>query len=402
MDDVQDSLIVLFKTIDQLLETNIKEFVTNKKSHRKKTLQLFNTVKFTNPTCSACFEIILSHCLKSETTAPGSFLECISKTSSFFKQFLTGNTNQLVSKKLDGTSFYGEPLSYIGLQTLIQMNVDSKFFSSLITEAIDLAGFMGKIFVEKSMNSTTSIEKTNGYKFKTKPLFQSQKTSNARVVCIDGYVDSVSQANLMFEDAVDIKENCVMFVRGISDDVLTTIKTNNRRGVMNVIPIIIDFDLRGINMLNDISVVCGCELISCNKGDLINLVGFRQAPRVDMISFFSDFVLVANKRTTKSVFNHVMMLKNKRNISDAIDVSELIDLRIKCLNSNHVTIRLVDDSDFIKNSQMIDNVLRQYKSALSHGLVEGNKLAASDVTATYHAITCIETLTNVGAHVMVL
>src|SRR5574343_71568 len=127
----------------------------------------------------------------------------------------------------------------------------------MLDRAIELAGFCGRIIVERALNEP-SIERCSGYSFNVRPAIDvTGKFKLARIACIDGYIESVSELHYMLEQASETKEPCIMFARGMADDVKHTLKVNFDRASLKVVPIVVPFDLDGINTLNDLSIVTG-------------------------------------------------------------------------------------------------------------------------------------------------
>ena len=94
---------------------------------------------------------------------------------------------------------------------------------------------------------------------------------DARIACIDGYVESVSELHLLLEELSEAKVPCFLFVRGMSEDVLHTIKTNNDRKTLMVFPYIVPFDLDSVNTIVDIAVSAGTDVLSNLKSDKIQI-----------------------------------------------------------------------------------------------------------------------------------
>jgi chaperonin GroEL (HSP60 family) len=153
-----------------------------------------------------------------------------------------------------------------------------------------------------------------------------------------------------------------------------------------------------MNTLNDLSVVCGCDLASSLKGDLISSIKFHEAPYVDQVTVFKGRTVVANTPTHGHVAAHLANLRSRRENEQVDDKGKLFDKRIKSLSPNHVIIRLPDDKDFVTRSQAIDNALRAVKSAVDFGITETGDLVATELASRVHADRCVKTLLEMGAY----
>jgi chaperonin GroEL (HSP60 family) len=303
-------------------------------------------------------KILIDHCFLAEKHSPGSFTKTLLNVKKILKdQNLQDFDGQIFHPNLDD------------FEKIINSFCKDEFIANICSEAIKLSGFGGKISIEKSLNSATSIEVIDGYVFSHENYgIPSTKLIKPKVLCIDGYIESVSEVNLLFEGAVNLKHPLVLITRGMHDDVLNTIKVNRNRGTMFVYPIKISFDINGINTIVDISNVIGKDPISCNLGQLISSTKVEDSIEVDEIVIAGNSLSIKNSRTRNNVNIHIKNLIEKR--KDSIkDVEELLTTRIKSLSGNCVVVRLPDDSNYIKNSQMIDYVLRSVKSMLDFGVI---------------------------------
>jgi hypothetical protein len=352
---------------------------------------VFNT-KHLGVTERACHEILMTHALRAEKLGPGGFDRCLA----------------LVLDKLGapGGSHLGlvmpqaHPASAVDVDRIVQVHTKRACprTAAMLRRALDLAGFGGRIIVEKTHSPTASVELVRGYTFDLQQLLPIDASFlHARIFCIDGYVESVSEVHHLLEAASEAKEPCVLFVRGAADDVKHTLKVNYDRGSLRVLPIGVRFDLDGMNTLVDLSVVAGCDLISSLKGDLISSVKFHEAPYVDQVTVYRGRVIVTNSATHAAVASHVVNLRERRTDESVDDKGVLLDKRIKSLSPNHVVIRLPDDKDFVTSSQAIDYALRAVRSAIDYGVTDDGHLVSTELAARVHANRCVKTLLELGA-----
>jgi hypothetical protein len=227
------------------------------------------------------------------------------------------------------------------------------------------------------------------------------RLNKPRAFVIDGYVERVSEIHHLLEAISEAKEPVVMFVRGMSDDVLNTIRVNFNRGTLQLIPVIVKFDVEGINTVNDIAVVTGCDMVCSNKGDLISMIKYDKSPLLDCVIVYQDRVNIQCGHTSANVKAHVANLSSRRNASSVIDdVEKLYDKRIKTLSPKHVIIRIPDDKDYVISVQQIDRALRTIRSIVDYGIVrhdDHREIAMTQFAANVHVSKCVETLMSLGA-----
>lgn len=340
----------------------------------------------------AIHEALMTHALRAEKLGPGGFDRTIELV---LERLEARGGRQLPQHVVPRASTASDVERIVRLHTS-RAGVRT---AAMLQQALQLAGFGGRIIIEKTHSSTPSVELVRGYTFDLTPILALDVSFvKPRVVCIDGYIEEVSEIHHLLEAAAEAKEPVVLFVRGMSDDVKHTLKVNYDRGSLRVLPIAVKFDLEGMNSLNDLSVVCGCDLVSSLKGDLISGIKFHEAPHVDQVTVFKGRTVVANSSTHAAVAAHVANLRKRREDEQVDDKGKLFDKRIKSLSPNHVVIRLPDDKDYVVCSQGIDNALRAVKSAVDFGVTETGELVATEMAARVHADRCIKTLLDLGAY----
>jgi hypothetical protein len=353
------------KILNEIQGMNNVLRVKNDKSSLIGGLQHSFSYKPNNSIEKCIFELILAYAIKAEKTSPGS----LEKFFVYLCDMISGNYTKddrapqsvMASRATanDLNKFVWQPLKIIDPQ-----------LCSMLIEALDLVGFGGKIIVEKSTADMDSIELIKGYTFDLQACWPgSFKMDNAKVVVIDGFVESVSEIHHLLEHFHDSKETGIILARGAAPDVLSTLRVNWDRGSLKLLPIIVPFDIDGINTLVDIAVVSGSDVTSSNKGNLISSIQCDKLPKVQSIEVHDAKLCIRNDRTYSAVVSHVSFLKKRQEAQENVsDVSSLYDRRIRSLTPNHVVIRLKDDYRYVWRNQHIDLALRKMKSLVDFGI----------------------------------
>ena len=353
---------------------------------------LFN-LRFPSDLDRTLYELLMTHATAAEKLGPGGFNRSIELLLENFEAGDIGNTVPLPTTSRAPTSS--------DLVSIVERHAapGGPKTAAMLRSALFLAGFGGRIIIEKTTSHVPSVELVRGYTFELQQLLPVDVSFvRPRVTCIDGYVENVSEVHHLLEAAAAAKEPCIVFLRGLSEDVKHTLKVNYDRGSLRVVPIGVRFDLEGMNTLVDLATVSGCDLVSSLKGDLISSIKFEQLPYVDQVTVFRGRVVVTNPMTYKRVGEHVSVLRKRRAEEKVDDVARLIDKRIKSLSPNHVVIRLPDDKDFVTSSQAIDYALRAVRSAIDHGVTPTGMPVTTELASQVHTRRCLETLSNLGAY----
>lgn len=406
-DDVESALYRVAARVRQLRE-NVKDRVLVARPDGLivyTRLQVIFGLRFDDPIEQLIHEIIVTHAHAAEVLGPGGFDLCIEKLLEKIARYSRCGTTVSARTLIDGivgagaTAARGSDLAWVLKEHMASSDAMTR---SMLERALHLAGFAGRIIVERA-RLKPSVELVRGYTFDLVPGWPlSVKFERPRAVCVDGFVETVSELHHLLEEAAESKEPLLLFVRGLSDDVRNTLKVNYDRGSLRVVPIIAKFDIEGINVLNDVAVAIGADLVSSNKGDLISSIRLSDAPRLDEAFVHPNKVVVVSTASRRAVEAHVARLRKKRHEEKVDDVARLFDARIKSLSPNHVVVRLPDDKNYVVAAQSIDYALRAVRSLVDHGTVDvgGKKLlTATAIAAEVHSTRCFDTLVTLGAAV---
>lgn len=110
----------------------------------------------------------------------------------------------------------------------------------LATAALDLGGVGSNVFFKTSRDKDFFVFAHSGRSIvaKKSEIFNSQisRLQNARIIFIDGVVESVGEIDCLLNSAASSKENVAIFSRGYSPDVVQTLHKNFTEKRLNVFP----------------------------------------------------------------------------------------------------------------------------------------------------------------------
>lgn len=381
--DIDEATTNVICTIKKLYKSNLFLNSSKKNVAIKSAFQNFLNLKFENNLESLIYKLILENCFFAEKLAAGGFFATLKNVIDFEAK----ETNFV-----DEKTFHPK---FSDIENVVSNYVSDSKLKNLLLEAIKISGFHGKVVVEKSYNNFASLEVSSFYEFKCKTFTSPIRILQPKVVTIDGFVESVSELNKIFEEAVNSKHQVVIFARGFHDDVLSTTDVNRKRSTMFIYPVSLPFDLDGINSVADISVVVGVNPISSNLGQLISSVSLSDSSTVDEISINNNSISIKNKKTKQQVRIHLKNLMKKLDSSPGAE--EVYEARMKRLADNKCIIRIPDSSSFIADSQSIDYCLRSIKSLLDFGICEDGEIFATKKVSQKFSKKIFNTIQNLGA-----
>ena len=311
-------------------------------------LQTFLEKKFSSKEKNCIYQMILSHALSAERACSG--------------------TGTAVLKKFSGTEtidrdIFPDRTSILNFMSDLDMSEKER---NLLMTAFDLVSFGGKISIKKSRNLNYFIEMHEGYTFKVNSTIKTSKNVeiyNPFVLCIDGYLESVSEINNILEWCAEVKRPLLLMCRGLDNDVLHTIKTNNDRGSFSIYPFISSFDQDNVNTLVDIAVVCSTDVISSLKGNLITSIDTSAIRSIDSAVVTTDSLIIRNDESKSQVQIHIDNMRKK--IEERSDIKDLLSTRLKSLSARSIDIYIPDDIRFSSTSHKIDFVLRWVRDRVS-------------------------------------
>jgi hypothetical protein len=291
-------------------------------------------------------------------------IECLKEKEKFWIKYLIKNSIHLdkpVFQKILKTSFKEDNLR------------------DIVGEALRLSGTDCPVFVNRSNKRETFIKQDAGFVFNLSidervrnAVTLPWKKSNVNCTIIDGFIESESEIHHLLHYAAESGETCIIFCRGMSENVSRLIGYNLLRKTIDVIPVCVGFDENTLNILNDISMAADVDLISHLNGDLISTC-VKKLGKIDKIEITEkNNISITMKNKNKNLKNHLKYLKKKKLRTEEGAVSTLLENRIRSLASNKVVIEI--GTDFINEHPLaierLDCFFRSLSSYFASGAVQ--------------------------------
>lgn len=285
----------------------------------------------------------------------------------------------------------------------------NKRIADMVLEAVSLSGLEGNIIPSHSNRGEYVVELMSGYNFgvSTYPIFTEEggrwERKNVRVLVVDGVIERESEIHNIFTQAYKDQKPILLVARGYGEEVVATIIANKS---LDICPIRVPFEVESINLIADISIVCGSQIVTPMKGDTVNGVNYDELPLVENVLCLKDKLNIIDSRYIQSVNNHVDDLSKRRENQSVGDMADLLSVRIKSLCSHTVHLRVGSKSkqETIKDLESADFSLRIVKGILDKGLVfpsdvtkefdkfRNKRPTISVLSAAHHGIALIKSL----------
>lgn len=315
----------------------------------RRGLQHMIAIKPPQPNVRRLYDVAVLHAVKAEKTCPGAGM--------LFFELISGDPNDVPPTKIRTRGQLSDKL---------RSTFSRKVYDVLMT-ALDNMHAGSSLSIRKTTGQHPYLELSEGYTFPVKsmlPMPIPLEVKHAKVICIDGFVENVSEVHHLLEAMAQRKEPCAIFARGMSNDVLHTIKVNCDRKTILAFPYAVPFDLATANTMVDVATVAGGDVVSSLRGDLISSLDMSSLTPVDSCLFSGTFVKIRNARTQRRVKEHVAELR--RTMETRPEVEDLLAKRLKTLVSSCIDIALPDDVNFFSTSQQVDEGIRMISAALSN------------------------------------
>lgn len=345
---VSESLVKEIVKQNLLIKSSISSSDSSIITHRK--LQHFLSLKFSDPMIQSTYENVLNHASICEISCPGSGLYFLQKYVD--PQFIVPKSASKPKDKFE-------------LLELIKREDYKGIINDVLKQVVDLCNKDSKISIKPTDKNITHVELTEGHTFDLKPLIRENQNMNlCKMICIDGYIESVSEIHHILQSASDSRDSLLLFARGAADDVVHTIKVNNKNGRFRIIPIQVNFDIEHSNTLVDLSIVSGNDLVSSLKGQTMSSIDLENFTRIDSAIIRGNKVIIKNERTRGQVLLQINRLKNQ--ILERPEISEILSKRISSLTSNYIDIHVAKGIDQRSNMQQLDEGIRIISSVIQN------------------------------------
>jgi len=307
------------------------------------------------------------------------------------------------------------PASPVMISNLIDKTAGDPIIATTVKEAVRLAGIEGNIVVEEIEQTNVSVELQFGYNFKVNPYrgfmpqFGTWLRSDVKVLLVDGMIEKVSELDKILSKSYETKIPMVVIAQGFSEEVIATLHSNNSRGTFDILPVRLEGSLDSLNMLGDIAVVCGTDVVSTLKGDMLCFIDYDSLPLVEKISLTSDVLTVNNTKSRGGVISHLNYLNTRRKDqaenSTVTDVADLTTKRIQNLLAHVVKVGIPKGS--VKAFKApIDGSIRACRTAYTYGFCKPLEVNLEGLTKTWqHAhkqmikgVSNKETVSGIGLY----
>ena len=236
--------------------------------------------------------------------------------------------------------------------------------------ALELAG-ASRCTVDRRPGRADSVELARGYEFvhASKPADRRAVLRRPRVLVVDGYVESASEAHRVLDGCSRAGDALLVCCRGSSDDVAHTVAVNRARGTLQAYVLTFPYDLDDANTLVDVATLLGDDVVSSLKGQLISTVDPSALPRVDEAVLLGDRLELHDRFAEARAERHRATLLERLLEPGNSSSREMLEPRIRRLAGTRATVRLRGTLDHVARCDRWDQAFRIVQAA-ARGVIE--------------------------------
>ena len=270
-------------------------------------------------------------------------------------------------------------------------NEISKSNRKIIRTIVDNMSVSTRLFIEESHVGKNIIIKTNSITFNldfdSDFLLNKQKweAKDYNFVIIDGFIDTVGEIYHLLQSASENKEPYVIFCKGMSPEVKDVFLQNLKRRTINVFPVSLDINELNVNILIDIAMLHGSDVVSALKGETISIAVRRKLKKGKSISIDKNGINFKPLISDNIVTRHISYLEKRKLMSSVEANTEMLEKRIKILSANKIIVKIdKNDSTLMRDIKKTLYFLKTGSSGIFYG--KKNGITKTKIIPTYSII----------------
>lgn len=269
------------------------------------------------------------------------------------------------------------------------ISANSREIGNLIAEVMDEVGKDGVITVEESKTFGLQKEIVRGLQFDrgyispymiTDPERMESVWEDPYILVTDRKISALNEILPLLEKVVQSgKKELVIIAEEVEGDALATLVVNKLRGIFNTLAVKAPgFGDRKKEMLEDIAVVTGAEVISEEKGlklENIDLKMLGSARKV--VATKENTTIVEGKGEKKNIEARVNQIKKELKISDSEFDREKLQERLAKLVGGVAVIKVGAATEVEQKAKQhkTEDALSATRAAVEEGIVPGGGVA---------------------------
>ncbi len=266
----------------------------------------------------------------------------------------------------------------------------------LISEVIEKVGKDGVITVEEGRGLTLESEVVEGFTFDRGFVSPYMVTDTGRmeavydkpaIVITDRKVSSIQEFLPLLEKLAQTgKKDLVLIAEDVEGEALGTLILNRLKGVFNTVAIKAPaFGDRRKDMLNDIAILTGAEVISEDRGMTFENVGLEVVGTARKVIVTKDeTTIIEGAGATTEVTARIKQIQTQTQAATSEYDKENLEKRRAALSGKVAVIKVggATETEIEEKKYRVDDAVAAVKAALSEGIVPGGGVTLVNLAAT--------------------
>src|SRR3989344_4089834 len=279
------------------------------------------------------------------------------------------------------------------IEEVATLSAKNPEIGKLIAEVMEKVGRDGVVTIEDSNTISNTFDIVEGMQFDRGYISPYMVTNSERmeaaledphILVTDKKISSIQELLPLLEKLVQAgKKELVIVADEVEGEALATLVVNKLRGIFSVLAVKAPgFGDRRKEMLQDICVVTGAELISEDVGrklDSVNLTDLGQAHRVVSSKDFTT--IVGGKGNKKDIEARAAQIKAQLKKTDSEFDKEKLQERLGKLSGGVAVIKVGAPTESAQKElkQRVEDAVAATRAAMEEGIVPGGGIALFNV-----------------------
>ena len=255
---------------------------------------------------------------------------------------------------------------------------------NLIAEAMEKVGQNGVITIEESRTAETYSEVVEGMQFDRGYLSPYMVTDTEKMEAVmddclilitDHTISNIQEILPILENVLKTKKKLVIVAEDVDGDALSTLILNKLRGTLNAVCVKAPgFGDRRKEMLRDIAILTGGEVISKDLGMELTATGLHQLGQARMVKVTKETTtIVDGKGSKEEIAARAAQIKAEHEVSTSEYDREKLMERLAKLAGGVAVIKVgaATETEMKEKKLRIEDALNATRAAVEEGIVPG-------------------------------
>lgn len=259
---------------------------------------------------------------------------------------------------------------------------------TLIAEAMKVVGNDGVITVEEAKGTETEIKTVEGMQFDRgylSPYFVTNQEKltcemdNPLILCVDKKISNMKELIPILEQVVQTGQGLLIIAEDVDGDALGTLVVNRIRGALKIVAVKAPgFGEKRKEMLQDIAVLTGAEVISDERGTKLSDITLNELGSAEKIEITKDkTTIIGGSGEYDAILSRVTNIRTSIESATSDYEKEKLQERLAKLAGGVAVLYIgaPTETEMKEKKDRVDDALSATRAAIEEGIVPGGGVA---------------------------